>query len=119
MRNMRNIGIFGTGVDGTIPVIRTKLVGVFATRFSPELDVSTLSSYLSEKLRMRKRVTCWKIDSYRNGFSSFQVTAECNEVSEIYDPQLWPAGIYVCCYFEAHRVNMDGVALESGMPDNT
>lgn len=64
---------------------------------------------------MGKPVTCRKIESTRNRFSSFHVTAECNEIADMYDPQLWPAGIYVRRYFEARkpRVNSDGTALGS------
>ncbi len=35
------------------------------------------------------------------------MTAECNEVTDMYDPQLWPEGIYVHRYFEAHKAKDD------------
>lgn len=100
-REQRKMGIIGTGTVSQIPAIKTKLVSVFATRFPPELDAKILCDYLIEKLV--RSVTCRKIDSTRNRFSSFHVTAECNEVADMYDPQLWPEGIYVRRYFEARR----------------
>jgi len=100
------MGIVGTGTDvSNIPVIKTKLVSVFATRFSPDLDADTLRDYLTGKLG--NSVMCRKIETTRNRFSSFHVTAECNEVGEIYEPQLWPEGIYVRRYFEARRPKGD------------
>ncbi|ROL51267.1 hypothetical protein DPX16_1509 [Anabarilius grahami] len=60
----RKMGIIGTGTESNIPVVKTRLVSVFSTRFSPSLDADTLSSYLTEK--MGKSVTCRKIDSTRN-----------------------------------------------------
>ncbi|KAK7909675.1 hypothetical protein WMY93_014359 [Mugilogobius chulae] len=98
----RKAGIIGTGTASNIPVVKTKLVSVFATRFSPELDADTLGSYLSE--RLGKAVTCEKIQTVRNNrFGSFRVLAECNEVGELYDAQLWPEGIYVRRYYEARK----------------
>lgn len=58
----------------------------------------TLSEYLKTKLD--QEVTCRKIETTQSRFSSFCVTAECNDVAEIYDPQLWPAGSFVRCYYE-------------------
>ena len=100
-RGQKKTGIIGTGTESNIPVIKTKLVSVFATRFSPTLEADTLCSYLTEKLG--KSVTCRKIETISNRFSSFHVTAECSEVADMYDPQLWPVGIYVRRYFEARR----------------
>lgn len=109
----RKMGIVGTSTESNIPVVKTKLVSVFATRFSPSLDAVTLCSYLTEKLG--KSVTCRKIDSTRNRFSSFHVTAECNEVANMYDPQLWPAGTYVRRYFEARRPKLNGDSAAHGL----
>uniref|UniRef100_A0A1A8A981 Uncharacterized protein n=1 Tax=Nothobranchius furzeri TaxID=105023 RepID=A0A1A8A981_NOTFU len=96
-----NTGIVGTGVVDNNPVIRTKLASVFATRFSPTLEADTLASYLSE--RLGRRVTCWKISSSSGRFGSVQVSAEYGDVSDMYDPQLWPAGTYVRRLFEPSR----------------
>ena len=88
-------------------MVKTKLVSVFASRFSPNLDADTLRKYLSEKL-CNNSVSCRKIDSSRNRFSSFYITAQCNEVADMYDPQLWPAGTYVRRYYEARRPRVNG-----------
>ncbi|RXN10872.1 hypothetical protein ROHU_004378 [Labeo rohita] len=56
-REQRRVkGIIGTGTESNIPVVKTKMVSVFATRFSPHLDADTLCSYLTESLG--KSVTC-------------------------------------------------------------
>ena len=41
-------GIIGTGKSSNITVVKTKLVSVFATRFSPNLEAETLCAYMSE-----------------------------------------------------------------------
>ncbi|KAJ8389659.1 hypothetical protein AAFF_G00115350 [Aldrovandia affinis] len=44
-----------------------------------------------------------KIETAQSRFSSFCVTAECNDVAEMYDPQLWPAGSFVRRFYEPRR----------------
>lgn len=58
-------------LDGVsnIPVIKTKLVSVIATKVSPDLDADILCGYLTEKLC--QSVKCRKIDSMCNRFSLF------------------------------------------------
>ncbi len=78
--------IVGTGAQGNIKVVRTKLVSVFAIKFAPDLDAVTLSNYVRNKLG--HDVTCERIATERNRFSSFKVSAECNEVAEMYNPDV-------------------------------
>jgi len=81
-----------------------RMVSLFAKRFSPNHDDEVLRSYLTDKLG--KTVTCRKIDPSRKRFV----------VMDIYDPQFWPEGNYVCHYFEARRSreSSDGSAGASG-----
>ncbi|KAL7387451.1 hypothetical protein ABVT39_023677 [Epinephelus coioides] len=104
-------GIIGTGTASNITVVKTKLVSVFASRFSPDLDADTLCAYFTEKLG--KSVTCRKIDSTHNRFSSFHITAECNEVA---DPQLWLSGVYVRRCF---RLKINSVRSACGSETGT
>ncbi|KAM3609173.1 uncharacterized protein V6R79_010670 [Siganus canaliculatus] len=97
-REKKTAGIVGTGVGGSIQVIRTKLVSVFATKFAPALESEALASYLSPKLG--RKVTCERLDTLQSRFSSFKVTAECKEIAEMYDPMLWPEGAFVRRFYE-------------------
>lgn len=71
-RERKKMGIIGTSTGCNIQVVKTNLVSVFATKFSPNLDAETLSAYLKQKLV--RVVTCRKIESAQNRFSSFYVT---------------------------------------------
>lgn len=71
--------------EGIIQVIKTKLLSVFATKFSPDLDSETLASFSKDKLC--PDVTCQKIDTAQSRFSSFKITSECNKVGEMYEAQ--------------------------------
>lgn len=76
-------------------------MSVFTTKFDLNLAASTLCDYLKEKLK--REVKCRKIETTQSRFSSFCVTAECNDVAEMYDPLLWPSGAFVRRYYEPRR----------------
>lgn len=97
----KNTGIIGTGVGSNILAVKTKVVRVFATKFELSVDANTLSDYL--KMKLGREVTCRKIETTQSRFNSFCVSAECNDVVELYDPQLWPAGSFVRRYYEPRR----------------
>lgn len=100
-RRDKRIGVVGTGAGGNIRTVKTKLVSVFATKFTPDLDVDTLTKYLKDKLR--QEVTCLKINSGHGRFSSFKITAECKDVKDLYDPDLWPEGAFVRRFYEVRK----------------
>ena len=100
--------IVGTAAQGNIKVIRTKLVSVFATKFSPDLDAETLSEYLTEQLG--RDVNCHRIDTASSRYSSFKVCAECNEVAEMFNPELWPEGSVVRRYYEPRKAEVIGAS---------
>lgn len=106
-------GIVGTGTT-TIQAVQTKMVSVFATRFDPNLEADTLSDYLKSKLG--RPVECRKIETLHGRFSSFQVTAECKEVAEMYDTELWPTGSFVRRFYEA-RQRRGPVSAPVTLPD--
>ena len=100
------VPIVGTSLVSTIRTVKTKLVSVFATKFAPELDAETLSVYLKEKLD--REVTCVKIDNDRSRFGSFKVTAECDNIGDMYSPELWPEGAFVRRYYEPRKAMLVG-----------
>ncbi len=87
-------------------MVRTKLVSVFATKFTPDLNAETLSNYLKEKLG--RDVNCQHIDTINNRYSSFKMSAECINVTEVYSPELWPEGSVVRRYYEPRKVRALG-----------
>ncbi|RXN38507.1 hypothetical protein ROHU_001042 [Labeo rohita] len=102
-------GIFGTGTGGDIQVIKSKLVSVFATKFSPDLDSETLTKYMKDKLGCD--VTCQKLEAVQSRFSSFKITTECKEVDEMYNPELWPEGTFVRRFYEARKPKSTAVPI--------
>lgn len=114
-RERKTPGIVGTGAVSNIHAVKTKLVSVFATKFDPRLEADALSAYLKENLG--RDVKCRKIETAHGRFSSFHITAECNEVADMYVPELWPAGVFVRRYYESRRgkgQDTAGLAPERG-----
>lgn len=51
-------------------------------------------------------------------YSSFKVTAECNEVTEMYDPALWPEGAFVRRFYQMRKTKPSagtGVTVTHGV----
>ena len=105
----------GTGAQGNIRVIRTKLVRVFATKFSPDLGAETLSEYLSGQLG--RSINCQRIVTAGNRCSSFKVSAECYAVEEMYIPELWPEGSVVRRYYEPRKADRSGASTTRPLTD--
>ena len=55
------------------------------------------------KDKLGRDVTCQKIETVPCRFSSFKITAECKEVDEMYNPELWPEGTFVLRFYEARK----------------
>lgn len=93
------MSIFGTGAMGNIKVVKTES--------APDLDAGTLSEYLKDKLGCE--VICQKTDTVHRQYSSFKVSAKCNEVSEMYNLELWPDTLVLFRhYYEPHNVGVIG-----------
>lgn len=45
---------------------------------------------------------------YTGRYGSLKVSAECNEVSEMYNPEIWPEGAFVRRYYEPRRAGVIG-----------
>ena len=99
--NEKKTGIVGTSAGGSIKVVKTKLVSVYGTKFSPGVNSEALASYPKDKLHCD--VVCQKIDSAQRRYNSFKISAEYKNVGEMYEPQLWPEGVFVRRFYEAFK----------------
>lgn len=59
------MSVFGTGAMGNIRIrmIKTKLVSVVASKFTPYLDALTFSEFLKEKKLLARRLKLYKADT--------------------------------------------------------
>lgn len=116
--------VVGTGAARDIKMITTKRVSVFASRFSPDVDVEVLRAHLMHKLG--HEVSCERIATVNSRYASFKIAAECKDVGDMYNPELWPEGAYVRRYYEPRRAGTVGAnfkaatlpSTNTSMPDN-
>ena len=73
-------------------------MSVFASKFDPSLTAEQLKAYLTSKLNIE--VICDKLDTVRKRFSSFKITAECEDPVILLNAELWPEGAYVRTFYE-------------------
>ncbi|CAM4518873.1 unnamed protein product [Leuciscus chuanchicus] len=50
--------------------------------------------------QLGREVTCQKITSVNNRFASIKVSTKCNDVVEMYKPEIWLVGAYVRRFYE-------------------
>lgn len=92
------------------------LLSFSATKFSSDSDSETLTTYLKAKLHCD--VICQKMDTAQNRYSPFKRTAECDKVGEIYEPQLWPDGLFVCCFYEVFKPRKNAGPVDVETPND-
>ncbi len=96
-------------------MVTTKLVSVFATKFSPEIDAETLHAHLEEKLC--RAVTCQRIATVNSRYDSFKISAECKDVGDMHNPELWLEGAFVRRFYEPRKAGFSGANVNAaGLP---
>ena len=70
-------------------------------------------------IRFHWEVVCQKTELAHSRFSSFQITTECNEVAEMYDPQLWPVWSFVQRFYETHQLRGATVSVSLSQEGNS
>lgn len=62
------------------------------------------------RCKLQRGASCQRMDTSQNRYSSFKVTAECDKVSDMCEPHLWPDGVFVRSFYGAckSRTNNSG-----------
>ena len=106
-------GVVGTALDTNLTITDRKRLGkVFATRYGPNVDISCVKSDLEDKFKITtgtdhivnvERVI-YKYDYY----SFLKITCMCNDMLVLYNPYIWPNGIFVKCWID-HSKSRGGI----------
>ncbi len=114
-RGKRKVGVVGIADIPNITIVKTKIVNVFATKFTPDLEADVLRDFLKGKLNLE--VQCHKIDTQRKWFALFKVTAESEDLNVLDEPCICPSGAFVRKYYEPRRP-YQGTEAEIGRNTN-
>ena len=85
---------------------------MFATRYGPNVDISYVKSDLEVKLKITTGkdhiVNVERVRSRFDSYSSFKITCMCDDISVLYNPSIWPKGIFVKRWVD-HRNSRDSI----------
>ena len=86
----RETAVIGKATGISITAIKRKrFANVFATRFPPNVEAAEVKSYLEKELGFQ--INCKKLISrFPQEYSSFNITAQCNDPAVFMNSDLWP-----------------------------
>ena len=96
-RNNKPTGLIGASTTSTIRTIkkvpRPRTANVFATRFDPDTTEEEVKTHLVDVLKIEVNVEQCK--SKYDTYTSFHITAQCEDPSVFMNPDIWPEDTYV------------------------
>ena len=90
---------------GKIKTIKDRPVHIFASRFAPNLSCEELMNHLKTETGLN--FECEKLDTRRDSYASFHVTALCSDAAAVFNPSIWPEGALVRPYRMARNINQN------------
>lgn len=98
--NQRKNIIVGTNQKAGLQTVQ-KEIKLFTTRWGPHVEEPEVEKYLYERVHVR--VKCEKLSLKSKYYSSFKITAWCNNESIFEDPRIWPEGAVVGKFYESRK----------------
>ena len=96
-KNRRNSGVVGTSKSSNLTVSQRKYRGtVFATRYMPNIELSTDKADLEKNLKTKTgeehHVDVEKLATRYDSYSSFKITCICSNTAALMNSEIWPEG---------------------------
>ncbi len=64
-----------------------------------------------------RAVTCQRIATVNSRHDSFKISAECKDVGDMYNPELWLEGAFVRRFYEPRKAGFSGTNVNAaGLP---
>ena len=109
-RNRRNSGVVGTSRSSNLTVSHRKYRGtVFATRYMPNIELSTVKADLEKNLRTvtgeDHHVDVEKLATRYDSYSSFKITCICSNTAALMNSEIWPEGSWVRWWRKPRSLN--------------
>ena len=99
-KHRNRAGVVGTAIDSNITIARDRRLGkVFATRYGPNVGITSVKSNLENKLKettgINHTVNVESVKTKYDSYSSFKITCLCSDINILYNPSIWPKGCFV------------------------
>ena len=89
--------VIGTQGGYALKVKSGRFVSVFVSRLDPNTSPSALEQCIMDTHKLAAKCTQLKVKY--NSYTSFKVEVMCDSVSIFYNPEKWPAGLYLRKFF--------------------
>ena len=89
--------VIGTKCATTLKAKAGRFTAVFVSRLDPDTTEDDMECYMRETHNLKS--TCSKLRSKHDSYASFKVEVFCQNLSDFYSPDKWPAGIYLRRFF--------------------
>ena len=89
--------VIGTKCATTLKAKAGRFTAVFVSRLDPDTTEDDMERYVRETHNLKS--TCSKLRSKHDSYASFKVEVFCQNLSDFYSPDKWPAGIYLRRFF--------------------
>ena len=89
--------VIGTKCATTLKSKAGRFTAVFVSRLDPDTTEDDMERYVRETHNLKS--TCTKLQSKHDSYASFKVEVFCQNISDFYSPDKWPAGIYLRTFF--------------------
>ena len=97
--------LVGTSLETNLTTAdRKRSCKLFATRFSPNVNILNVKSELERKLKTTTGkdhvINVERVQSKFDSYSSFKITCLCTDISALYNPSIWPKDCFVKRWIE-------------------
>ena len=89
--------VIGTKCATTLKAKAGRFTAVFVSRLDPDTTEDDMERYVRETHNLKS--TCSQLRSKHDSYASFKVEVFCQNLSDFYSPDKWPAGIYLRRFF--------------------
>ncbi|KAI8496677.1 ATP-binding cassette sub- A member 5 [Branchiostoma belcheri] len=94
-RKPRSRAVVGTATSSSLSAAKSRPAEIFVTRLKPDTQLCDLEKFLDDNLSEKCSVSCTKLKTRYDGYSSFCIVVDKNAVPELLSPSFWPCGILV------------------------
>ena len=91
----------GSHGNNELKVYGGRFLSVFISRLDPTESIDELSLYIYIYIKSVHSVDakCKKLKTKHDNYASFKIDVVCNNASKFFNPENWPAGVYLRKFF--------------------
>ncbi|KAI8494375.1 hypothetical protein Bbelb_276010 [Branchiostoma belcheri] len=99
----RSRAVVGTATSSSLSAAKSRPAEIFVTRLKPDTQLCDLEKFLDDNLSEKCSVSCTKLKTRYDGYSSFCIAVDKNAVPELLSPSFWPCWILVRRFHSRRR----------------